>query len=139
MSNIKSAIQELKSDLIEFARDLVRTKSYSGDEKEIILLIEKKMKQLDYDEVIMDSMGNLVGRIGNGRKVIMFDSHIDTVAVNDISEWVHDPFAGVIEKGRLHGRGSVDMKSSAAASIYAGAVAKRLGFHKIKPYMYHVQ
>ena len=132
MSNIKSAIQELKSDLIEFARDLVRTKSYSGDEKEIILLIEKKMKQLDYDEVIMDSMGNLVGRIGNGRKVIMFDSHIDTVAVNDISEWVHDPFAGVIEKGRLHGRGSVDMKSSAAASIYAGAVAKRLGFHKDK-------
>ena len=132
MINIKSTIKELQSDLIEFAQDLVRTKSYSGDEKEIIHLIEKKMKQLDYDEVILDSMGNLVGRIGNGGKVLMLDSHIDTVAVNDASKWTHDPFAGIIEKGRLHGRGSVDMKSSAAASIYAGAVAKRLGFHTDK-------
>ena len=47
MINIKSTIKELQSDLIEFAQDLVRTKSYSGDEKEIIHLIEKKMKQLD--------------------------------------------------------------------------------------------
>jgi len=132
MSNIKSAIKELRSDLIEFARDLVRTKSYSGYEKEIIHLIEKKMKLLDYDEVTLDSMGNLVGRIGNGKKVLMFDSHVDTVAVNNVSEWAHDPFAGVIENGRLHGRGSVDMKSSVAASIYAGAIAKRLGFHKDK-------
>jgi len=104
MINIKSTIKELQSDLIEFAQDLVRTKSYSGDEKEIIHLIEKKMKQLDYDEVILDSMGNLVGRIGNGGKVLMLDSHIDTVAVNDASKWTHDPFAGIIEKGRLHGR-----------------------------------
>ena len=83
-------------------------------------------------DVSIDSMGNIVGRIGNGEKVIMFDSHIDTVEVNDFSEWTHHPFGGHIVDGRLHGRGSVDMKSSAAASIYAGSVAKRLGFDKDK-------
>ena len=132
MNSIKSAMRKIHSDLIEFAKDLVKIKSYSGDEKKIIAFIKEKMIELDYDHVHIDSMGNIVGRIGKGDRIIMFDSHIDTVEVNDISEWTHPPFGGVIEDGRLHGRGSVDMKSSAAASIYAGAVAKRLGFHSNK-------
>ncbi|TFH38525.1 MAG: M20/M25/M40 family metallo-hydrolase, partial [Bacteroidia bacterium] len=37
------------------------------------------------------------------------------------------PFSGEIVDGRLHGRGSVDMKSSVAASVYAGAIAKKSG------------
>jgi putative selenium metabolism hydrolase len=85
------------------------------------------MKALGYDEVIIDSMGNLVGRIGNGEKIIMFDSHVDTVEVNDEEKWEFPPFSGDIVNGRLQGRGSVDMKSGAAASIYAGVIAKRLG------------
>ncbi|MDA3791181.1 MAG: YgeY family selenium metabolism-linked hydrolase [Desulfobacula sp.] len=127
MGNIKSALEEIKSDLIEFAQELVKIKSYSGDEEKIIQFIKEKMIQLDYDDVVIDSMGNIVGRIGNGQQSIMFDSHIDTVEVKDFSDWIHPPFDGVIEDGRLHGRGSVDMKSSAAASIYAGAIAKKLG------------
>jgi len=129
MNSIKSAMGEIHSNLIEFAQDLVKIKSYSGDEQKIIEFIKEKMIELDYDDMLIDSMGNIVGRIGNGERIIMFDSHVDTVEVNDVSEWTHPPFGGVIEDGRLHGRGSVDMKSSAAASIYAGAVAKRLGFH----------
>lgn len=127
MNTIQTAVNQIQSDLIEFARDLVRTKSYSGDERAIIHLIEKKMKQLYYDDVTVDSMGNIVGRIGNGQDVLMFDSHVDTVAANDPSKWRHDPFGGVIENGMLYGRGSVDMKSSVAASIYAVAMAKTLG------------
>ncbi len=127
MEIIKTAVKELKQDLVEFAQDLVRIKSYTGDEQKIIRFIEEKMLSLDYDEVLVDSMGNLLGRIGNGEKVVMFDSHIDTVAVSDVSEWIHDPFGGVIDNGRLYGRGSVDMKSAAAASVYAGAIAKTLG------------
>ncbi len=64
--------------------------------------------------------------MGSGKKVVMFDSHVDTVAVTNPSDWAHDPFGGVIEQGRLHGRGSVDMKSGAAASIYGAALAKQL-------------
>ena len=72
-------------------------------------------------------MGNVVGRIGDGKKAIMFDSHIDTVDVKDEGEWDVPPFSGSIVDGNLWGRGSVDMKSGAAASIYAGAVAKNAG------------
>ena len=118
---------ELREELIQFAQSLVRVKSMSGQEQEIIKLIEKKMYALGYDEVIIDSMGNIVGRIGNGEKAIMFDSHVDTVEVNDEQKWDIPPFSGAIITGRLHGRGSVDMKSGIAASIYAGAIAKKAG------------
>src|SRR6266540_25629 len=119
---------ELQRELIEFTQELVRIKSLSGQEEEIIRFIEQKMRALSYEEVTIDSMGNLLGRIGDGEKSILFDSHVDTVEVKDEDEWDHPPFSGAILDGRLHGRGSVDMKSAAAASIYAGAIAKELGF-----------
>src|SRR5512141_2607090 len=119
---------QLQKELIEFTQSLVRIKSYSGQEETIIKHIEQKMKALGYDEVVIDSMGNLLGRIGDGEKAILFDSHVDTVEVNDEKEWDIPPFSGQIVNGRLHGRGSVDMKSSVAASIYAGALAKKMGF-----------
>jgi putative selenium metabolism hydrolase len=119
---------ELQHELLQFAQDLVRIKSLSGEEGEIIKFIEQKMIALGYDEVRIDSMGNVLGRIGSGEKSILFDSHVDTVDVKDEAEWEFPPFSGMIADERLHGRGSVDMKSAAAASIYAGAIARQLGF-----------
>jgi putative selenium metabolism hydrolase len=119
---------ELKNELVEFTQSLVRIKSLSGQEGEIIHHIKHKMSALGYDEITIDSMGNLVGRIGAGGKSILFDSHVDTVDVKDEDQWDIPPFSGEVVDGRLHGRGSVDMKSGAAASIYAGAIARRLGF-----------
>ncbi len=119
---------QLEKELLEFTQNLVRIRSYSGQEEEIIRFIENKMIALGYDEVIIDSMGNLLGRIGNGERSILFDSHVDTVEVKDEDQWDVPPFRGEIVDGYLHGRGSVDMKSSIAASVYAGAIAKKMGF-----------
>ncbi len=132
MNAIDLLTKELKDDLIQFTQDLVRIKSFSGQEEEIVKFIEQKMKALGYDEVIIDSMGNVIGKIGSGEKSILFDSHVDTVMVNDEELWDVPPFSGRIEDGRLYGRGSVDMKSGAAASIFAGAVAKQLNFDSDK-------
>jgi putative selenium metabolism hydrolase len=127
MNQMDLISSELQAAIIEFTQSLIRIKSYSGQEEEIIRHIEKKMQALGYDEVIIDSMGNILGRIGTGEKSILFDSHVDTVTVNDEAEWEVPPFSGKIVGGRLWGRGSVDMKSSVAASIYAGVLAKKLG------------
>jgi putative selenium metabolism hydrolase len=119
----------LKEELTAFTQSLVRIKSYSGQEEEIIRFIGQKMKELGYDEVTIDSMGNVLGKIGDGETSILFDSHVDTVEVNDEKDWDVPPFSGEIVDGRLYGRGSVDMKSSVAATIYAGAIAKKLGWN----------
>lgn len=114
-------------ELVEFAQQLVRIKSLSGQEGEIQRFIERKMRALGYDEVVIDGMGNLLGRIGNGPESLLFDSHSDTVAVADEERWDVPPFSGAIVDGRLYGRGAVDMKSALAASVYAGALAKAAG------------
>lgn len=123
---------ELQSELIAFAQSLVRIKSLSGHEGEIIQFIKEKMAALGFDEIRIDAMGNLLGRIGDGATKILFDSHVDTVDVKDAEEWTIPPFSGEIVGGRLHGRGAVDMKSAAAASIYAAVVARELGFTQDK-------
>jgi acetylornithine deacetylase/succinyl-diaminopimelate desuccinylase-like protein len=69
--------------LLEFAQNLIRIKSFSGEVEEIIRFIEKNMRSLGHTDVTIDRMGNLVGRIGTGGKLILFDSYVDTVKVND--------------------------------------------------------
>ena len=127
MNQLTDCLKGMNDDLIAFTQELVQMKSYSGQEEEIIRRIASKMEELDYDEVTIDAMGNVLGRIGTGDQVIMFDSHVDTVEVKDETEWTVPPFSGEIVEGKLFGRGSVDMKSAAAASIFAGAAAKKCG------------
>lgn len=127
MKNPDLLSPSLRTDLVNFTQHLVRTKSLSGDEQKVISIVKKKMIDLGYDDVVVDSMGNVVGRIGDGDTAILFDSHVDTVDVQDEDEWEVPPFSGKIVDGKLWGRGSVDMKSGAAASVYAGAVARKNG------------
>jgi acetylornithine deacetylase/succinyl-diaminopimelate desuccinylase-like protein len=49
--------------------------------------IQAEMRRLGFDEVRFDKMGNTPGRIGDGPKVIVYDSHIDTVGIGNRDEW----------------------------------------------------
>lgn len=118
---------EMQAELIEFAQSLVRIKSFSGQEQEIVEFVAQKMTALGYDEVTIDGLGSVVGRIGSGPKAILFDSHVDTVEVTDEEKWDVPPFSGRIVDGCLYGRGSVDMKSAVAASVFAGVIARQAG------------
>lgn len=127
MSNLTIDGQEVSGDLLAFAQGLVQIQSYTGQEETAARFIAEKMNDLGYDEVRIDRYGNVVGRVGGGEKVILFDSHTDTVVVTDAGEWTLPPFSGAIQDGYLWGRGAVDMKSGLAASVYAAAIAKSRG------------
>lgn len=124
---MEAVFKKHDEDLVEFARSLIRIRSYSDHEGDLARHIARKMEELGYDEVFIDGTGNVVGRVGNGPRSILFDSHMDTVEVNDEQDWILPPFSAEIKDGRVYGRGSVDMKSAIAASVYAGAIAKELG------------
>jgi len=119
--------QAEENSLVQLAQNLVRIKSLSGGEGELVKFLEKGMLALGYDEVRLDSMGNLLGKMGGEGKSILLDAHVDTVDVPDAQEWSSPPFSGEIKDGYLFGRGSVDMKGAAAAAVLAGAASKRLG------------
>ena len=118
---------EYGQGLIEFYRQTVHTRSYSDEEGEVAQLVADKMKELDFDQAYIDPAGNVVGRVGSGPKIIHFDSHMDTVQVNDPDAWKADPFGAELVDGMIYGRGSVDMKGGLSASVYAAALAKRTG------------
>ena len=52
-------------------------------------------------------------------RTLMFEGHTDVVTEGDADAWSHPPYDGVIEDGRLYGRGSADMKGGVAAAICA--------------------
>ena len=127
---ISKRAKELEKDTAEFLCDLIRTQSFSGKEKDVIELIKAKMLKEGFDDVKIDGLGNVIGRIGNGKKVIAFDAHIDTVYAGEMSLWDFDPFTPKIEDGKVWGRGSVDQKGGMASMVYAGKMIKELGLNK---------
>lgn len=109
---------------------LVKIKSMSGGEKEVVHEIKNQMLTAGFDEVRFDGLGNVIGRIGNGKHILAIDGHVDTVDVGNLDNWSFDPYSGEIRDGFVHGRGSVDQKGGVAAFITAGKIIKELGLAK---------
>jgi putative selenium metabolism hydrolase len=122
-----AAAAALQPDLVAFMQDIIRIPSLSSEEGEVIDRIRQEMLAIGYDEVVVDPMGNLIGRIGSGDRVIAFDGHVDTVDIGDRSLWDRDPLSGDVDNGIVYGRGTSDMKGGVASSVYAGAMLKRRG------------
>ena len=72
-------------------------------------------------------MGNILGRIGSGKTVIMMDSHTDTVGVGDPKEWGWDPYQGKVEDGYIYGRGPAISAPAWRAWCTPGKLIKELG------------
>lgn len=54
----------------------------------------------------------------NGPTLVM-NGHLDVFPVLPSEQWVHPPWSGAIENGRIYGRGVVDMKAGTAATVAA--------------------
>ena len=127
IQEIQKRVQASREDIIEFMREIVAIPSMDSQLKDVGERIAAEMNKLGFDEVRFDKMGNIMGRIGNGKRVIVYDSHIDTVGIGDPHEWEWDPFKGKIEDGILYARGACDEKGSTPGMIYGLAMARDLG------------
>ena len=110
-----------------FLRDLIAIKSVSSQEGEVIRRIEAEMAASGFDEIRIDPMGNILGRIGSGPCVLALDAHVDTVDVGNPANWTVDPFKGDERDGVIYGRGACDMKGALASIVYGGRIIKDLG------------
>jgi len=107
--------------------ELVKIKSLSTKEGAVVKKLNEMMADAGFDEIKIDGLGNIIGRIGSGKKVIAIDGHIDTVDIGNIENWTFDPLGGEIKNGFVHGRGSVDQKGGPIAAITAGKILKEIG------------
>ncbi len=113
-----------ESDIVQFLRDLIAIPAESGHEQPVIERIRQEMQKVGFDEIRIDGMGNILGRIGSGKRIIMMDSHTDTVGVGDVREWKWDPYRGKVEGGYVYGRGACDQHAGMASMVYG---AKSIG------------
>lgn len=126
-NEIKKRVAGNRNQIIEFMRDICAIPSMESLIGPVGERIQAEMRKLGYDEVRYDKMGNTLGRIGNGPKVLVYDSHIDTVGIGDRNEWEWDPFIGKVENGILYARGACDEKGSTPGMVHGLAIARDLG------------
>jgi putative selenium metabolism hydrolase len=124
---ILKAAQKNERQVTQFLRELIEIKSLSSEEEQVIYRIKQEMEKCEYDEVAIDQMGNILGRIGHGKHIIALDAHVDTVGVGNPANWTVDPFKGVEKDGIIYGRGACDMKGALASIVYGGKIIKELG------------
>ncbi len=134
MENNFQKINELSEKYRDYTSQnlskLVKIKSLSTLEKDVQAELTRQMLEAGFDEVKTDGLGNVIGRIGSGRKILAIDGHMDTVDLGNIDNWSFDPLGGEIKDGFVHGRGSVDQKGGPAAFVTAGRILKELKFDR---------
>jgi putative selenium metabolism hydrolase len=114
-------------DMVTFLREMIAIPSESAEEKAVIERAKAEMEKVGFDEVKIDGLGNLLGRIGSGPTVIAMDAHLDTVGVGDPSTWIRDPYEGELEDGIVYGRGAGDQEGGMASMVYGAKIIKDLG------------
>lgn len=134
MNTINSRILELSEKYRDKTADnlsqLIRRKSLSTSEKEVQIELKRQMEEAGFDEVRIDGLGNVIGRIGSGSRILAIDGHMDTVDTGNMQNWSFDPFGGMIKDGYVHGRGAADQKGGPAAFVTAGRILKELVYDR---------
>lgn len=138
---IKKWLKNNRLKGIKFLQLFVQERSTRGEESKAQAIIVEKLRELglklDIWEIGNDDLKNhpnycsdrkdysgnpnVVGVLkgtGGGRSIIL-NGHIDVVPEGDLEKWEHDPYSGVIKKGRLYGRGATDMKGGTVSLLMA--------------------
>ncbi|MEG2435024.1 MAG: YgeY family selenium metabolism-linked hydrolase [Ruthenibacterium sp.] len=124
---IKQSAKAYEADMTKFLRDLVRFPGESCGEKEVVHRIETEMKNLGFDKVQIDPMGNILGYMGSGKTLIGYDAHIDTVGIGNIDNWEFDPYEGFESETEIGGRGTSDQLGGIVSAVYGAKIMKDLG------------
>ena len=124
---IKKAAEGYKADMVRFLRAMISHPRESCEEKEVVACIKAEMEKLGYDKVEVDGLGNVIGWIGEGEKIIAIDSHIDTVGIGNRENWTADPYEGYETDEIIYGRGGSDQEGGMASAVYSGKIMKDLG------------
>lgn len=127
LAQLQAAVTARRETLIGFLRELCAIPSMESQLGPVGERVAAEMRALGFEDVRFDVMGNILGRMGHGPTVIVYDSHLDTVGIGDPNAWQWDPFEGKIEDGVLYARGACDEKGSTPGMIYGIALGVELG------------
>jgi succinyl-diaminopimelate desuccinylase len=124
----------LSNEILGFTKELIRipTENPPGAHySDCIDLISSRLKQFGMSSKVIKVPGlddrthprySLLSSHGKGKRKLYFHAHYDVVPGTDAKQF--NPY---VRAGRLHGRGSADMKAGLAAMVYAVRALQLLG------------
>ena len=126
-------LESLSEKSVELCKRLVQIPSEDppGDTRGVAGFIDDFFRSNGIPSTIVSphpEKPSVVAHIEGGvpGKHVVFNGHIDTFPVGDVTQWSHDPFGGEIVDGRLYGRGAADMKGGVAASMAAALILNEM-------------
>lgn len=154
--DISHEVARLQPEITAFLQKLVQFRSLPGGEQAVQLFIADKLRSLGLAVDVLESKRaeleghpafsddgvpfvdrlNVIGTwngtgLGDGHSLIL-NGHVDVVPTGSEELWDLPPWNGVVKDGRLHGRGSCDMKAGVTAAIFACEALRNLAFRPAK-------
>jgi putative selenium metabolism hydrolase len=124
---IKKAAEGYEAAMTKFLRDLIAIPGESAGEEKVVQRIRQEMETVGFDRVEIDKMGNILGYMGSGDKIIAFDAHIDTVGIGNRANWTFDPYEGYETDEEIGGRGASDQLGGVVSAVYGAKIMKEQG------------
>jgi putative selenium metabolism hydrolase len=125
-ADIARLAEQYTPAMVRFLRDMIAIPSESTGERPVVDRVRAEMEAAGFDEIKIDGLGNILGRVGSGKTVIALDAHLDTVGVGDRSTWQRDPYQGELTGGVIYGRGAGDQEAGMAAALYGARIIQQL-------------
>ena len=133
--NLINQVDNYIDEIIQLEQDLVKIESVNsgtmptGNETEACEYIKDWLGKYDIKSSILESVpgrGNIIAELPgeSSQNGLMFMSHTDVVPVEDASKWQYPPFGGVLDKGRIYGRGASDCKGLLTSQMMAMKLLK---------------
>lgn len=126
-AKIKEAAEGYKADMTAFLRKLILNKGESCEEGDKAKIIQEEMEKLGFNKTQIDPQGNILGWMGEGKTLIGFDGHIDTVGIGNRANWDFDPYEGFEDDTTIGGRGGSDQLGGIVSAVYGAKIMKDLG------------
>lgn len=121
------------NDPVALLREAIRfvTVNPPGDERPLAEFLSERIAAAGIEtdlRVVGDSRANLTAtlRMPQPGPRLVLSGHLDTVPIGE-SPWRHGPFEGVVDEGRMYGRGTADMKGGLVALLLAFLETHRAG------------
>lgn len=102
---------------MEILKKLIQINSVTGREGEIQKYILNLLASFGHKPLEVKGNTVVVIKGTNGRKCLIFNSHVDTVDAGDLCLWKRNPHTGHVLGGKIYGLGASDNKASVAVLL----------------------
>jgi len=132
---ITEKVERSRDQLLDSVTRFIKIRSVEGPPARGKPFGEKVDEALGYALDLASGLGfktrKLDGYIGfaeygEGDELLGVLTHVDVVPEGKLEDWEFPPFAGIIDNGLLHGRGSVDDKGPLVSVLYGLSAVRNL-------------